>query len=144
MPRPSDPGKLAEWRERFERLSSSGLSVVAFCAREGISTPSFYLWRRKLRLNGRSQSATQRHPRHRADPAEGRGRFQRVAVVSGMSPMLSTVREISIQLPGGTRMEVGAVDIDTLRALVAEVLRADRSSTTVRADCGRGASVASC
>lgn len=92
MPRLSDPRKLAVWRERFERLSSSGLSVVAFCAREGISTPSFYLWRKKLRPKGRSRSATERHPRHRADPAEERGRFQQVAVVPTASGMTSTAR----------------------------------------------------
>jgi hypothetical protein len=130
MPRLSDPGKLAEWRERFERLSSSGLSVVAFCAREGVSTASFYNWREKLRLNGRSRSATQRHAGLRTDPAEERGHFQQVAVVPTASGMTSTARAVSIQLPCGTHIEVAAEDLDALRTVVAEVVRADRSRGT--------------
>ena len=51
MSRPSDPKKLAVWRERFERFSSSGLAVGRFCAREGVSTASFYTWRKKLRVS---------------------------------------------------------------------------------------------
>ncbi len=48
MSRPSDPKKLAVWRERFERLSRSGLTVAQLCARERVSVASFYHWRKKL------------------------------------------------------------------------------------------------
>jgi hypothetical protein len=37
------------WRRRLLRFESSGLSAVACCAKEGVSTPSFYAWRRRLR-----------------------------------------------------------------------------------------------
>ncbi len=37
------------WREILRRQAGSGLSVVAYCRRVGVSTASFYLWRRKLR-----------------------------------------------------------------------------------------------
>ena len=36
------------WRLAMEEFRTSGLSVRAFCAREGLSEPSFYAWRRKL------------------------------------------------------------------------------------------------
>lgn len=36
------------WAERFARYHVSGQTVAAFCADEGVSTPSFYLWKRKL------------------------------------------------------------------------------------------------
>ena len=36
------------WRLVMEEFRTSGLSVRAFCAREGLSEPSFYAWRRKL------------------------------------------------------------------------------------------------
>ena len=49
MSRPSDPRKLAVWRERLKRFSSSGLAVGPFCSREGVSTASFYNWRKELR-----------------------------------------------------------------------------------------------
>jgi hypothetical protein len=166
MPRSSDPGKLAVWRERFERLSSSGLAVGPFCAREGVSTASFYYWRKKLGVNGRpgphpllgprgrSRLVTQRQsglrseptdrhsglrsrrtdrrPRLRTGPAERRGRFQQVAVIPGTSPVPATAPVtglpagmVCIQLPCGTRIEVSAEDLDALRAVVAEVMRAD-------------------
>ena len=126
MPRPSDPRKLAVWRERLERLSSSGLAIGPFCAREGVSTGSFYHWRKKFRLGGRRRSATERRPRLRTGPADGRGRFQQVAVVSGTSPVLATAPTICIQLSCGTRIEVGAADLDTVRAVIAAVVGADR------------------
>ncbi len=34
-----------EWRELVARQMESGLSVAAFCEREGLSAVSFYQWR---------------------------------------------------------------------------------------------------
>ena len=56
MPAPSserpgrrpDPALADLWRQRFQRFEHSGLSAVAFCAKEGVSAPSFYAWRRRL------------------------------------------------------------------------------------------------
>lgn len=42
------------WRLAVDEQSVSGLSARAFCRREGLSIPSFYAWRRKLRLNSHS------------------------------------------------------------------------------------------
>ncbi len=36
------------WRATLERHMESGLSVAAFCEREGINPASFYQWRSKL------------------------------------------------------------------------------------------------
>ena len=38
------------WRRMLARFEESGLTAVAFCEREGISSKSFYRWR--LRLGG--------------------------------------------------------------------------------------------
>ena len=37
------------WRLVIEEQGASGLSVRAFCEREGVSEPSFYAWRKRLR-----------------------------------------------------------------------------------------------
>jgi putative transposase len=37
------------WRELVARQAQSGLSVAAFCQREGISPCSLYGWRKRLR-----------------------------------------------------------------------------------------------
>lgn len=39
---------VARWRKRLERFESSGQSAAAFCREEGVSTPSFYKWRKRL------------------------------------------------------------------------------------------------
>jgi len=36
------------WRQIMARRERSGLTVRAFCARERLSEPSFYVWRREL------------------------------------------------------------------------------------------------
>jgi putative transposase len=38
----------AQWQALLARAASSGLSVSAFCRREGISSASFYQWRKRL------------------------------------------------------------------------------------------------
>ena len=43
-----DPATQQRWQQRLERFRRSGLSIPAFCDREGISTASFYSWRRRL------------------------------------------------------------------------------------------------
>lgn len=37
------------WRKLIHQHGSSGLTITAFCHRAGVSQPSFYAWRRKLR-----------------------------------------------------------------------------------------------
>lgn len=48
MARPKDPDLERAWQQRLRRHSTSGLSISAFCAREGISAASFYAWKRRL------------------------------------------------------------------------------------------------
>ena len=37
------------WRAAVELQRESGLSVVAFCEREGLKAPTFFAWRKKLK-----------------------------------------------------------------------------------------------
>lgn len=48
MARPKDLGLEHTWRLRLRRQAASGLSIPGFCEREGVSTASFYAWRRRL------------------------------------------------------------------------------------------------
>lgn len=48
MARPKDPNLERVWRQRLQRQTSSGLSIPAFCAREGVSSASFHAWKRRL------------------------------------------------------------------------------------------------
>ncbi|HEV3118004.1 MAG TPA: hypothetical protein VGY58_13200 [Gemmataceae bacterium] len=47
--KPRDERKEQIWRQRIRDWRDSGLSVRSFCARLGLSQPSFYAWRRELR-----------------------------------------------------------------------------------------------
>lgn len=45
------------WRDLIERQQQSGQSIREFCDSEGVSQPSFFAWRKRLRLeNGQPQS----------------------------------------------------------------------------------------
>jgi transposase len=41
-----------KWQRLISGQQSSGLSVTRFCRRHGISTPSFYAWRKRLAADG--------------------------------------------------------------------------------------------
>jgi len=40
--------KEAYWRGQLERQSASGLSIRRWCHENGVSEPTYYVWRRKL------------------------------------------------------------------------------------------------
>ncbi|AGA88888.1 hypothetical protein Thimo_3773 (plasmid) [Thioflavicoccus mobilis 8321] len=45
----------ADWQAVISRAERSSLSTAAFCAGEGISTASFYLWRKRWRASNPPQ-----------------------------------------------------------------------------------------
>ena len=62
--------KASRWREILRRQEKSGVSIRRFCAREGLSEPSFYTWRKRLRVpveNGRPPAVASR----RQQPDDG-------------------------------------------------------------------------
>jgi hypothetical protein len=91
----SRPATRQLWAERLARFPDSALSVAAFCSAEGVSTYSFFYWKRRL------QTA--------AAPA----RLLPVRVPTPPVP-------VEVVLPGGTvlRLTPGC-DLDFLRGLIA-------------------------
>lgn len=124
MPRSTDSGKLALWRERFERFSRGELAVGPFCARERISVSSFYYWREKVGKvgcasdDGGKKIGEAGRVRQDRSQTDRRNVFQPVTVV----PAAPAVR---IELPGGVRIEVGAEDVEVVRAVVGVVTRSN-------------------
>lgn len=49
MARKNNGEKELRWRDIVGRQPKSGLSIREFCAKERVSQPSFYAWRRRLR-----------------------------------------------------------------------------------------------
>ena len=145
MARSTDPKKAALWQRRFRRFLDSGLPVGRFCAAERVSESSFYYWQKKLgplrrderglgakdRAAGRGDRPAAANGRDRPAAADRRGRpagtedrrvFQPVTVVP---PPYGVV----VHLPGGARIEIYASQLDTIRAVVAEMARADHDLT---------------
>ena len=59
------------WRNRIDRQRRSGQTVAQFCQQEGVSTPNYYRWKRKLQeeqLARRKRATTRR----KAKPAKRR------------------------------------------------------------------------
>ena len=43
-----DGQKMQQWKERFTRFRSSGLTVEQFCSNEHVSANTFYYWRKRV------------------------------------------------------------------------------------------------
>jgi putative transposase len=56
------------WREIVSRQGESGLSVQAFCEREGIKVASLYGWRSRLQQEAQGKSPGRRAPRKPRPP----------------------------------------------------------------------------
>lgn len=98
MARQQDQRKLAEWRQRLQRFEKSGLTVARFCARERVSVPTFWYWRRKQ--DGVAAVS-------RLAP----GVFSPVEVVGG--------RSVSLRLPSGAVLEIPEDRPDLVRVAIA-------------------------
>ncbi len=87
------------WARRMGRYRASSLTVNEFCRREGVSVPSFYLWRKKLA----------------GTPAEP-GFIPVSLPQGGATP-------VKLKLPGGAVIEIDAmIDPAMLRRLLAAVI----------------------
>jgi hypothetical protein len=92
------------WRERIVQQERSGLSVQRFCAEQGLSEQSFYVWRKRLRNQQPMRFAL----------VETEAAQRQVATEAGLELVLAT----------GERLRISAgVDLTVLRGVL-EVLRA--------------------
>jgi hypothetical protein len=132
MARSTDPKKAALWQRRLQRFLDSGLPVARFCAAEHVSEASFYYWQKKLgprKLGPLRRCRAVGAENHAAGPGGrraitvDRNVFRPVTVVPASCGVV-------IRLPGGARIEVEASQLDTIRAVVAETMRADHELTT--------------
>ncbi len=102
MARDSGSSKVVEWRKRMRRFERGETSLAQFCQKEGVSTPSFYRWRKRLRNE---------QPSNGDKPA-----FQSVRLATVARPM-------SVYLPGDVHVEVPMDNLDAIRAVLSELLR---------------------
>ena len=90
------------WRDLIERQRHSGQSIREFCDDEGVSQPSFFLWRKRLR----------------SENARPKSRFLPVQI--DLADSVTSPGRIEILLAGGQRIRVGpGFDEQTLRDVLA-------------------------
>jgi hypothetical protein len=73
------------WRNRIDRQRQSGQTVIQFCQQEGVSTPSYYKWKRKLQAE---QPAPQKKTTTRRKAKAPKRRPVKVAAPSTSPPFV--------------------------------------------------------
>ena len=103
--------KELQWREILDRQAGSGFSIREFCAREGISQPSFYAWRKKFRE--RKNDETQgRKPRRRVDGPDNDREFIPLKLCDAASA-LEVIHPLGYQI-----RVTGQVNVSALRQVL--------------------------
>ena len=96
-----DPATHHLGQQRLDRFRKSGLAVADFCEREGISTASFYAWRRRLQ----------------GDPAPNTADVARLVPVRLVTP--SAGAPVELVLPSGLVLRLPPdTDLAWLRQLL--------------------------
>ncbi len=122
MARGCDVAKARLWRERFERFEDGGMTIAEFCGAEGVSTASFYAWRRKLAM--RHQTKPHRTPQRKKKRQKKRPK-EKLAGRGAFEPLTIAAAAVVIRLPDGILIEVPAHSEHALRAIVGQLVRAD-------------------
>ena len=123
--------KVVEWQERLARFDRSGTSIAQFCRDEGVSPPSFYIWRRKLRRRpaAAGSSGTGRLTAKSAVAGQGvqgqprQGSFVPVRVLGDVN--FHGQLTMTAELQGGTRFTIPLAGPETLQLAIAALVQAD-------------------
>ena len=126
MARRVDPERAAMWRERFERLQESRMTVTQFCQAEGFSAKSFYYWRHRLMTTSGGEAAGKTATDLATKSKPPSGAFAPVRLIGGAN--------VAAWLPGGTRLEIPLGDPVAARVALEAILLADGRRADGRAD----------
>lgn len=129
MSRGSNPAKVREWTDRLLRFQNSAVTVAQFCDGEGVSAPSFYQWKRRLRdqlpsaKTGRAGPAKQ-IVRGKVRQTNKRPAFQKVQLVSSTTPEVSHPA-LAVCLSGGIQVQV-ADNLPAIEAVMRELMNVEK------------------
>ena len=96
MSRKSNPTKVQQWSDRLKRFEKSSETVTQFCKAEGVSQPSFYLWKKKLGIGNQVRVGTPKRGKH--EPT-----FKPIRLTPTSGPPQCT----TIRLATGIEIELG-------------------------------------
>ena len=95
--------KRHEWEDRLRRFDVASMTVAKFCFAEGVSVPSFYQWKRKLRGSKDSKPSSE---------SNASGSFAQIQV---------TAPQARVVLPNGVEIILGS-DPKIVAAIVDRVI----------------------
>jgi transposase len=95
------------WRGRMARFQKSGLTVQEFCRQEGVSTPTFYQWKKRLKERTQPAKRVQR---------SGRGSRAAAKMDPFVAIDIASAAMAEIEFPNGVRIRVPAANAEALRA----------------------------
>lgn len=124
MSRVSSGEKIKEWTSRVRRFEQSHQTVARFCLAEGVSQPSFYSWKKKLR-----EVTDQVTPASSLVP--GGSMFQAVQVTSILPR--PTRQETVIRLGRDVEIELGN-DLSVVESIVKQLLATTNQPGVQNAD----------
>ena len=111
----SKPSSAAEkaWRKRLAEFRRSNLSVSEFCQQIGVSTPSFYVWRKRLERDQLDSSPTR---------PSGKATARSTDANPFVAVNLPAPAWTEVEFPNGVRIRVPALNAEALRiALLAGI-----------------------
>lgn len=113
-------GRAAVWKGRIAEQGRSGLSIAEFCRRQGISAPSFYVWRKRLR-RGRAISSSS------GIRYGGAGQSRSEDGPLFVPIELAAASGVRLELPGGAVLTLpGDVSVELVTAAIQAALGAPR------------------
>ena len=124
------------WRKRFREFSSGRWTVEQFCKQVGVTSATFYYWKKKLAEADHVTPASFRpvsdhrvsvsRKNRKGEDAPGRFmpvRIARAAVVSG---------DVVIRLPSGAQVQIPTSASEVIATVIAQVYGlSDRATTEV-------------
>ena len=134
MSRVSNPLKVAQWSDRLDRFEESNQTVRAFCVAEGVSTPSFYQWKKRLSVGGRVRGGRSKRigvadgGKSPNRGSENKSAFQQIQ----LTPTSGRQQSTTIRLADGVEIELGS-DLQVVDAVVRCVIEQVLPDRTVRA-----------
>ncbi len=99
-----DPAREKFWRRTIRRQQQSGLTIRAFCRREGLKDWTFRWWRQELNRRGQQPATGPR--RDRGQPSQPAPVFLPVRVVDQEATPPQPPPPIEILLPTGPTVRV--------------------------------------
>lgn len=115
----SDKNRARFWRELIERHRASGQTAVQFCKQAGVSTASFYTWKRKLNAEV-GTTGRKTHPDRQRKKKEPPAQIASLVPVQVVADPRESDAPVEVHLPGAVMLRISSgCEEQTLRVVLA-------------------------